>query len=131
MLSYLRKEVIVINDRIRQVRKEKGLNRQQFAEKLNLSSSTIESYELGRLNPSKRAFTDICRVFHVSPKWLNTGEGEMFVEQDKHDRLSSWIAEISLEEDSDRRRIVEALTTLTEEQWSLLADIAKKIVGGD
>lgn len=120
-----------MKDRIRAVRKSKGLSQQAFADKLSLSMSIVEKYERGARVPPERTVADICRVFKVNPIWLNTGDGEMFVEQDKHDRISKWAAEVSIEENTDRRRIVEALTTLTEEQWALLADIAKKIVGED
>lgn len=120
-----------VNERIALVRKALNLNQEDFAKKIKITRNAISLIETGGRNPSERTITDICRVFRVNPLWLNTGEGEMFIQQDKSDRISNWAAEVSIEEDTDRRRIVEALTTLSEEQWSLLAEIAKKIVDGD
>lgn len=60
------------------IRKNVGLNQEQFAKRLGLSRSFVNQVETGKKNISDRTISDICREFHVNEIWLRTGEGEMF-----------------------------------------------------
>ena len=67
-----------MKDRIRQVREALSLSRQEFAQKLGISVSSIESYEYGRRVPSGAQIELLCRKLGVNEGWMLTGEGEMF-----------------------------------------------------
>ena len=67
-----------MNSRIHLLRKTLCLSQTQFAEKINLKTSAVSSYENGTRSISDRTIADIVRVYGVNESWLRTGEGEMF-----------------------------------------------------
>jgi len=44
--------VILLENRVEQLRKERGLNQEEFAKALSVSRQTISSIETGKYNPS-------------------------------------------------------------------------------
>jgi len=69
-----------IAKRIIEVRKDNGLTQTQFAERLNTTRPKIAAYELNRVNFDGAFLDYICKAFNVSAEWLNTGDGEKYVE---------------------------------------------------
>ena len=69
-----------MNKRIKEVRKELGLNQTEFGEKISVRQTTIAGYENGTRTPMDAVITAICKTFNVSESWLRTGKGEMFVQ---------------------------------------------------
>ena len=69
-----------MKDRIRQLRKELGLNQTEFGERIGVKQTTIAGYETGAKNPMESVVVSIFREFNVNEKWLRNGTGEMFVE---------------------------------------------------
>lgn len=67
-----------MNSRIHMLRKSLCLSQTQFAEKINLKTSAVSSYENGTRSISDRTIADIVRVYGVNEHWLRTGEGDMF-----------------------------------------------------
>ena len=68
------------NDRVKMVRKspEISLSMEKFGQRLGVGKSTISSIESGTNAITSQMRRSICREFHVSETWLETGEGEMF-----------------------------------------------------
>lgn len=66
-----------MNERIKTLRKRFGLTQAEFAGKINLSQNYVAQIETAKRSPSERTVEDICRVFGVSRKWLETGSGDM------------------------------------------------------
>lgn len=62
-------------EQIIQIRKEFGLNQEEFAKKLGLSRNFINQVENGKKNFSDRTIADICREFKINEDWIRTGEG--------------------------------------------------------
>lgn len=75
-------EVIIIKDRLRQLRKNLQYNQKDFAEKIGVTSSAISRLETGDINFTEQMIKSICREFKVDYIWFTTGEGEMFSETD-------------------------------------------------
>lgn len=71
-----------MKNRIKQIRKEKGLTQVEFGEKIGVKGNTVTNYETGLRNPTDAVVLSICREFNVNEKWLRTGEGEMLLEED-------------------------------------------------
>ena len=69
-----------MNERIKEIRKDLGLNQQEFGERIGLKTSTIAGYETGTRTPNGAVIQTICRVFHVSKEWLVNGTGPKHVE---------------------------------------------------
>ena len=57
---------------------EISLSMEKFGQRLGVGKSTISSIESGTNAITSQMRRSICREFHVSETWLETGEGEMF-----------------------------------------------------
>jgi len=116
-------------ERITELRKAMGMTQQQFADGIGVKRGTVANYEIGRNNPTETVLQMICRVYGVRREWLDTGEGDMFVEKSRFDQIKD-ISERYLGEDSDsfRLRLISVIAGLSEYQLAVLAEIADKIV---
>lgn len=120
--------MIFINERIKELRKELKLSQQEFAERLNVKQATISAYEVGIRTPLDSIVNSICREFHVNETWLRTGEGPMFRPQGREQELASFLGDIAFGPDTFKRRFIEALAKMPEEQWDALYRLAKTLV---
>lgn len=117
-----------MKDRIRQLRKDLGLNQTEFGDRIGVKQGSIASYENGSRTPIDAVITSICREFSVNEDWLRTGTGDMYVELSKDQELADFAARLYKEdENSFKRRLVSVLSNLSEDEWELLANIAEKI----
>lgn len=84
-----------VKERIKRVRKDKGLTQEEFASALGCSTLQISFLETGRTNYSDKIVSKITSVFGVGSDWLLTGVGEMYGNQEEEldDELISWLKE--------------------------------------
>lgn len=68
------------NERVRIVRKVKGLTLEKFGELIGMGKSSISDIENGRRPLTNQSRLAICRTFGISEDWLRNGKGEMFLE---------------------------------------------------
>ena len=68
-----------MQDRIKELRKNLKLTQTEFANKLGIKQNTVAVYESAGRIPSEAVIVSICREFNVNRKWLETGEGDMFL----------------------------------------------------
>lgn len=119
---------MTIGERVKELRKQVNLTQQAFADRLNLKRNTVGSYEVNVVEPSDRTISDICREFNVNVTWLRTGEGEMFNQITRSEKITSFLTEITEDEGDDfKRRFVEMLAELEPEDWKLLERMAEKL----
>lgn len=119
---------MTIGERVKELRKQVNLTQQAFADRLNLKRNTVGSYEVNIVEPSDRTISDICREFNVNETWLRTGEGEMFNQITRSEKITSFLTEITEDEGDDfKRRFVEMLAELEPEDWKLLERMAEKL----
>ena len=119
---------MTIGERVKELRKQVNLTQQAFADRLNLKRNTVGSYEVNVVEPSDRTISDICREFNVNETWLRTGEGEMFNQITRSEKITSFLTEITEDEGDDfKRRFVEMLAELEPEDWKLLERMADKL----
>lgn len=64
------KEKPIMAQRIRELRKAKGLTQAQLGEKVNLKETAIRSYENGLREPNSKAMAALERYFGVSGEYL-------------------------------------------------------------
>lgn len=64
-----------MKERIREVRKQLGLNQTEFGQKVGLSQGAITGYEKGIHAPSDAILKLICTTYNVDYKWLKYGNG--------------------------------------------------------
>lgn len=117
-----------MNERIALVRKSLGLTQEKFAEQVGLSRNFMWMIESGTRVPSDRTISDICREFNVNEAWLRTGEGEMFNQITRSEKITAFLTDITVDEGDDfKRRFVEMLAELEPEDWKLLERMAEKL----
>lgn len=116
-----------MGERLKKLRKALGFkNQQEFADALNIKRGTIANYEIGRNEPIDAVITLICSKFNVNEEWLRTGEGEMFIELSRKDKIMIWASEaLSSESEDYKNRFVDALDALSVDDWEVLANMAE------
>lgn len=115
-----------MNERIKELRKALGLTQQEMADKVGIKRNTIAQYEIGRNPPTDTVVTLICREFDVNEEWLRTGAGPMLVEKSRDEDLAEFFGKV-LAGDPDFRRLLSAISRLTEEQWAMLEEVAQRL----
>lgn len=122
----------MLSDRIKEIRKSKGLKQSQMADIFGVKAGTVTSWETGVREPSDAIIKSICREFDVNEEWLRTGKGEMFVPITRDEEIEDFIGRLLHDEpDSFRKRLVSVLAKLTEEEWAILEEKARWLVNGD
>ena len=118
-----------IKDRIKELRKAKGLTQFEFADRLKVSRSNIASYETGKNELSSAAISLICRTFSVSETWLRTGEGEMFSDTAREEQIAAFMGDVLAAESEDfRKRFVSMLSSLSVDEWRLIEEKSKELL---
>lgn len=67
--------------RVQKVRADKGLTQREIAEALGLSLRGYQTYERGETDISTDLTEALLRTYRVSPLWLISGEGNMYLSQ--------------------------------------------------
>lgn len=117
-----------LNNRISLIRKQKGLKQDAFAERLGLTKNFISLVETGKREPSDRTIKDICREFGVNETWLKTGEGEMYLPEDRERELARLTVDLFTESpESFKNRFISLLAKMSDEEWALLENMVDKL----
>lgn len=118
-----------MKERIKTLRKELHLTQQEFADKLGVSRNNIASYETGKSNLGDSVISLIRREFNVNDIWLRTGEGSIFLPDNRDNQLMMWMGRVAGSDDDDfKKKLLYILMNLTESQWDTFEDFAKKLV---
>ena len=117
----------MIGNRIKEVRKALGKTQQDFADTIGLKRNTIAGYEVGDVTPSPRSILAICDKFSVNQYWLETGEGEMFVETTREEEISSFLADVQMD-GGFKAKFISGLSALDENDWKNLKTIFDKMI---
>ena len=121
-----------IGERIRLLRKnELKMTQDDFASKIDISRSNIGNIEIGRIAVTERIIASICREFSVNEEWLRTGNGEMFVPLTRNQLITDFTADLIMEDNTFRKRLVEALAKLDESEWEVLEKLAESLIKKD
>lgn len=109
-------------ERVKEIRKAVHKNQTDFAKILSVSRSAICKMESGENSPSEQTIKLICREFNVNEDWLRNGTGEMFIQLDDGEQISSFFHDLLQEEKgSFKRQFVTALSHLDDNGWNLLS----------
>lgn len=106
-----------INERIKQLRKEVGLNQRQFASKLGLTQSGVSYMEQSGSTVADSTIKTICSILNLNENWLRNGIGPMklepkgfslddFIDERKGTDLEKEIVRTYFELDPDIRKIL-------------------------
>ena len=120
-----------LSARLKHIRKSLGMTQDEFSKRLGLKRNTIATYETGRLTPSDRTISDICREFSISEAWLRYGEGEMLVQRSANDQLAILVNDLMAEPDTAfRKRFLQAMLELPTEDWNAVERFIQKLQQG-
>ena len=121
-----------MKDRLKALRKSLDITQQEFADKIGIKRNSYANYETGRNTPIDAIIVSICREFGVNEEWLRNGTGEMFIEKSKSEVIAEFAGNLMKdEEESFRRRFVEALAQLDTKDWEDLERLVQKLTKKD
>ena len=63
---------------LKEIRKNLDLSIAKMSKQLEMSASTLTSYERGERTPSVEFLTRLYKVFNVNTNWFVSGEGSLF-----------------------------------------------------
>lgn len=106
-----------IDERIRAIRKDKGLTMQAFGERIGMSKASISGIESGKNGPSEQTIRLICSVYKVDYFWLKEGKGSMYL-----DDTDNLVDEIAIEQnlDPDTTRTLKRLLRLSPDSQKIV-----------
>ena len=116
-----------IAGRISELINEMKETKSKFANKLNVSQPFVSQLCSGVSVPSDRTISDICRIYNVNEEWLRNGTGEMFKPRSKNQVITDFLADLIKEDNTFRKDLIEALAELDEDDWEVLAKLAKRL----
>jgi transcriptional regulator with XRE-family HTH domain len=119
-------------DRINALIQKLDIKKVRFAERIKVDQSYITRMIKDRGVPSDRVIDIICREFSVNKKWLQTGEGDMFVQLSRSQEISNFVGDILKTGDDDdfKHKFIAMLARLNESDWEYLEQKAIDLVGG-
>ena len=71
---------MTVNERIKRVRKEKGMNQKQFAALLGVTQSGVSYMEQSGSNVSDSSIKSICTMCNLNEDWLRNGTEPMYIQ---------------------------------------------------
>lgn len=117
-----------MKEHIKELRKFFGLTQSEFGESIGVSRDVVGNLELGRVEPSELIIKMICKTYHVNREWLETGQGEMLVEQTRDERIAAFVGQaLSDEGDEFKRDLIGLLAALDEDGWQKLKEAAEAL----
>ena len=121
-----------MNERIKEIRKEFGLTQTEFGAKIGVKGNTVTNYEAGMRTPSDAVIYSICREFGIREEWLISGKGNKYVETSRDEKIANFIGKALAEEgDTFKKRLINLLCSLDEQDWEALQRIAEKMEKGE
>lgn len=117
-----------MNKRLLELRKTLNLTQEQFGMKLGIKKAAISKLEKGENNLTESNKKLICKVFSVNIKWLENGEGDMFIHDTDDNELEVLFNDIYNEENEFKKKLFLVLAKLNDTQWELLEEIANNLL---
>ncbi len=121
-----------VNERLLHLRKSLKMSQSAFGESVGVSRDVINNLErvVNPTDPKPQFINLVCQVHHVNRTWLETGEGEMFADMSRTEKLAKFVAQALADKpESFRHWLVGVLIDLDDDGWQLLEDAAKLFAG--
>jgi transcriptional regulator with XRE-family HTH domain len=119
--------VILLNTRIRELRKSLKLTQQEFGNKIGLSKASIGNIENGIINLTDRNVSLICSTYNVNENWLRNGEGEMFNPMSEDEEFAYMIGALLVDDQEDKRKFIRLMLDLDESYWPIVTELIEGI----
>ena len=119
-----------LNVRLKILREELGLSQEAFGANVGMTRSEIKNLEYQLTTLKEHKFPLICATYNVNENWLRTGEGEMFAALDRDEEIAAFVAQaLKGEDDNFKKRFLSMMSKLTDAEWEMLEQMAKKMAG--
>lgn len=115
-----------MKNRIKQIRKKEGLSQTKFGERLGVTLSAVQKWEMGHNQPDAASVKLICEKFHINETWLRTGDGEMTASKSRQQEMADLVRSLMADStDSFRSALVTTLLRFDPEgpEWAVLEKI--------
>ena len=114
-----------INDRVKLVRNHLKLSQSAFANSLGVSRGVIQNIDDKVTTPKPLVIQLICKMHNVDPKWLETGEGEMFLPRDEESTLTAYAEHVVHNKDLNWiKQLNLTLMSMTPEELAVMEKFA-------
>lgn len=113
-------------ERVKQIRKSKGMTLEKFGEKVGVTKQTVSRIENGVNALTEQMLLSICREFEVNETWLRNGEGEMFKERSPSEEVGYYVEEL-LEYDGNGNPFYDMIIEMMK-KYSELDDKSKAVI---
>ena len=119
-----------MKDRIKELRKSTGLSQTKFGERLGVTLSAVQKWEMGVAAPNNAAIVLICDKFGVNETWLRTGAGAMYASKTRAEEMAELVKSLMADRpESFRSALVTALLRFDPDgpEWEILERIYDSI----
>lgn len=130
MVKEISERGTAMNQRMKMVREALGMSQANFAESADIGLGVIKNIDSNRTEPNDHFYNVLCARYNINRDWLETGEGEMFVEMSRAEKIGRFVADVLEDEpDSFRRKLIDILIELDEDGWRKLKEAADVLSG--
>ena len=119
---------MTINERVKEVRKAKGLTLEEFGNIVGVQKSGLSKVERGENNVSEQMFKSIVREFGVSEAWLRDETGDMFADGIRMEGVRRMVSSLEFDNESFKARLISALSELPESDWLKVEAFCRKLL---
>lgn len=119
-----------MNKRIALVRKQSGLNQQDFADKIGLTKNYVSLMETGARSPSDRTISDICRIFDIQEEWLRHGLEPMQAAKTKEEEISELVGSALSGPSEFKKAVIRMICTRSDAELKALEDALRAVYEG-
>ena len=125
MVKEISERGTAMNQRMKMVREALGMSQANFAEGADIGLGVIKNIDSNRTEPNDHFYNVLCARYNINRAWLETGEGEMFVEMSRAEKIGRFVADVLEDEpDSFRRKLIDILIELDADGWQKLKEAA-------
>jgi transcriptional regulator with XRE-family HTH domain len=116
-----------MNKRIAMVRKQSGLNQQDFAEKIGLTKNYVSLMETGARSPSDRTISDICRIFDVQEDWLRYGLEPMRAARSREEEIAELVGSALVGSSEFKKAVIKMICSRNDAELQALEDALRAV----
>ena len=111
-------------ERIKQIRKNAKMTQEELAKRIGVTQPAITKIENRSRNVTEQMRKSICREFRVDPIWLETGEGDPYIDQSVE--LTGMLDNLLHNESKLANTLFKMFAQYTLEDWKDLERIVNK-----
>ena len=111
-----------MKNRLKEIRRHNKLSQTAFGKEVGVTLSSVQKWESGENAPTSPVRFVICDKFNINRTWLETGEGEMFRNQET-DGLLPALQNILADCPAIAKALKRAMEVMTKQDFARLNEI--------